>query len=301
MKPLTNQAAEKVTLNLLHQKFGVDQLPMLCIGGEDSNHVIPMLEYLLPLHNSYVQLWLWNNARWATLKDYQKCGASKPLLNFLRKRERQSHRYNTSLLGLIHCNPNRPIPTDRLILRAPDEQGHDLALYQQHLLEDGDFLLYASKQPSPEAVHELRIDRPFSFTVFAKDDGRMVGYCGFYQDPYIPCSNQSWSRVGLEYYIFKNERKQGYGKEMMLGLIHQAFSKGLWAYINSPFDDCLSKVRFPILSIRAGIKTSNPASLGLIRSLGFISEGVLHQVRPVEGKKKYLDEAVFFLQNPYFK
>jgi len=40
---------------------------------------------------------------------------------------------------------------------------------------------------------------------------------------YIPSNNQSWSRVGLEYCLFKNERKKAHGKEMMSGLIHQAF------------------------------------------------------------------------------
>ena len=68
-------------------------------------------------------------------------------------------------------------------------QVHDFQEYQKHLREDGDFTLYTSRALTETNLRAYHLHRPFCFVITAKDDGRMIGFCGFYPDGNIHKDN----------------------------------------------------------------------------------------------------------------
>jgi RimJ/RimL family protein N-acetyltransferase len=202
---------------------------------------------------------------------------------------------------LLKDNINKPLMTERLILRGEDgPEGHDFQEYQKHLREDGDFTLYTSRALTEKNLLAYHLHRPFCFVIAAKDDGRMVGFCGFYPDENIHKDND-FGHVELEYYIFRNERGHGYAAEAVQALIKEAFRPGLMGYVTEAYNYVLIRKRVVISFVRAMVNTMNKASLRTVERLGFVKEGILHEVLPFAGKKKFADMASYYLRSPHLQ
>jgi RimJ/RimL family protein N-acetyltransferase len=301
-RELTFEEAKKKIEPLLKKRFGWTEIPDFDVWDEkEIKKLLPCFEYLVTLKSPAAKLYLWNSIGWTFSYGALKCGCSPELKACLDHYHLVLNRYTNAKDSLLKDNINKPPMTERLILRGEDgPEGHDFQEYQKHLREDGDFTLYTSRALTETNLRAYHLHRPFCFVITAKDDGRMIGFCGFYPDGNIHKDNDL-GHVELEYYIFKNERGHGYATEAVQALIKEAFRPGLMGYVTEAFNYVLIRKRIVISFIRVMINTMNKASLRTAEKLGFTKEGVLHEVLPFAGKKKFADMASYCLRNPYLK
>ncbi len=102
----------------------------------------------------------------------------------------------------------------------------------------------------------------FVRAITRKDDGLIVGHCGFHGAP------QDIGRAEIGYTIFPPYRRCGYGAEAAQGLVE-------WARLR----------RAP--AVVAAVSVTNVASIGLVTKLGFRASGV---VRTPSGDEEFVFE-----------
>ncbi len=144
------------------------------------------------------------------------------------------------------------ISTDRLIL-APLDPEKDQENYISHLTSQNEFFIQYGLPYSDDMILEM-IDmysdhKLIYYSVFLKETLEMAGYVGLK----LPSSHMPSG--DLEYYIFKEYRKNGYGKEAV-EVFCNSFFQGLFT----------GKQESEIV---AETMTDNMASCKLLESVGF--------------------------------
>lgn len=144
------------------------------------------------------------------------------------------------------------IETDRLLL-WPSDEDRDLWFYQKHLREDGDFELFTGLPYSEENVQLMRLTGPLYFTVVLKESQIMIGYVAYQE-----VSGE------VEFYIFKDWRRQGYGKEALTAFMGRIFAGGLLVEGENGVERSVSAE-----VLAADTLTENDAAIRFMESCGF--------------------------------
>jgi RimJ/RimL family protein N-acetyltransferase len=296
---LTYEEAKAKIEPLLKKRFGWDEIPSFdSLSPDQGKTIVPCLEYLLSLKGEAAKLYLWNSIRFPLGKEARKAGCSPKLCAYLSRHDRARRHYRKSTRFLLNDNLNKSILTERLILRGEaSSRGTDLAEYQKHLREEGDFTIFTSLPLTEENMAISCLFRKFRFIIVAKDDGRMLGYCGFFPDPNVK-DGSDWSSVQVEYYVFKNERGHGYAFEALTALIEQAFRKGLWALVPGSYCYLVMKKRISIRNISGLVQTKNEASIHVLEKLGF-RRTILPPVSNAEVGEKDSDTLAYILKSSW--
>ena len=98
------------------------------------------------------------------------------------------------------------IITDNLILRSSDDD-RDLSNYLSHLKSADEFYIQYGYDYSPEleAIIDFHTAPVYYYTLFLKDNGKMVGYVGLTNNAYGEIDTGE-----IEFYIFKEHRRNHY-------------------------------------------------------------------------------------------
>ncbi len=194
-------------------------------------------------------------------------------------------RYEAKAGIRYNSNINPPIATERLVLRPICED--DQKLFSYHYMHDGDFYICAGEEPTAENI-ENSAERfgNLYFTVENRKTGEVIGNLGMKLHEKTPTAE-------LEYYIFKEHRRNGYCREAVLALAEKAFRGELAVPEYTVRDDVYERKNVRIDVIRAMVPEINEPSLNTVRSCGFIHEGTLHRAFAA-GNNYYVNEEVFY-------
>ena len=113
-------------------------------------------------------------------------------------------------------------------------------LFIQYGIEPSDYLIECIQEPTENVLY---------YSIVSKDTGKMVGYIGI-----TPENNN------IEFYIFKEYRKQGYGAEAI-----SAFTK---AYLDGTISGKTEE------NVVAETLSDNSASIALLEKLGYQRQAV---------------------------
>lgn len=151
------------------------------------------------------------------------------------------------------CQASKAIFTERLDL-LPSEDERDLERYVADLLLTGDFYFQYGVPYSDELVNAIDFHSSgvLYYSLFLRDTKTMVGYVGLLPDEDDP------GRGEIEYYIFRDHRRQGYAKEALAALLDRFFSGALTGTRGE--------------RAQAETHSDNDASRRLLERLGFTKE-----------------------------
>jgi RimJ/RimL family protein N-acetyltransferase len=203
-------------------------------------------------------------------------------------------------LFLLKNNINKPLKTNRLILRPADKEGNDLKAIRSMLKQDGDFKLFTQRNLSRQNLKSFVFTSALYFIVERQSDHACVGYVDLHPDLIFEERNYYPTRhFSTAYYIKKSERGKGYAKEALVALYKAAFSNRLKRHVPHPTlnDRTLIKTIKPDY-IRAGVWIENIASNSILISLGFVKEGILHAAHVRD--KKLVDFNSYYLSKATF-
>ena len=111
------------------------------------------------------------------------------------------------------------IKTKRLLL-CPSVDERDLNIYLTHLSADKEeFYLQCGEPYSEEMLSSIDFHSTgvIYYSIFLKNTDNMIGYVGIF-----PCEEAEDNGM-LEYYIFPEYRRNGYGKEAVLAMTREFF------------------------------------------------------------------------------
>ena len=168
------------------------------------------------------------------------------------------------------ANVNKPIATDRLILRP--FKISDKNLFAFHFKNDGDFFTYSGYEPTAKWIKKFSNKQaPTYFTIEEKKTKEVIGFIGI--DP-----SEQPATGWMEYYIFKDYRKKGYCKEAIKVLVNKALNGKLylpstetvWRYV-------YNRKALKLNAIRAWVSELNTPSIKTLESCGFSHEATFHK------------------------
>jgi len=249
-------------------------------------------------HLSFIQ-YAWNHVKFNYIPAYplQTRKIDSVLRSFLENR----FQYTNQLYRfLLKENINKPIRTNRLILRPADEKGKDLKAIRSMLKHDGDFKLFTQLNLSRKNLQGIASTSALYFIVERQSDHACLGYVDLHRDLNLNEINYyPTHHLSTAYYIKKSERGKGYAKEALVMLYKVAFSNCLKRHVPHPrlSNKTLIKTIKPE-HIRAGVWVENPASNSILMSLGFIKEGTLHASNFRD--KKLVDMNSYYLSRQTF-
>ena len=184
-------------------------------------------------------------------------------------------------------NINATIMTNRLILRPALKK--DLQMCARHLKEEEDFFTCFGLKPTRENIK--CVSSAFAgacrlnFAIEEKNTHSVVGFV--YLRVYSPATAE------LEYYVFKEYRRNGYCKEAVSVLTEKALRGKLFEVKETVLNAVWNKKPAKIDLIRAQIPEINESALNAIRSCGFVHEGTLHR-SIAAGKNQYINKEIFY-------
>lgn len=109
-------------------------------------------------------------------------------------------------------NINKPIETNRLILKAFNEETSKL--YDEYFYQNKDeFENYYSLEYGDSFKHCNMNEKPLGFAIFLKNSNTPIGSIGF--------TNQDNALYNVDYFIKKEYRRNGYAFEALNELINQ--------------------------------------------------------------------------------
>lgn len=151
------------------------------------------------------------------------------------------------------CQASKAIFTKRLDM-IPSEDERDLDKYVTDLLLTRDFYFQYGVPYSDELVNAIDFHSSgvLYYSLFLRDTKTMVGYVGLLPDEDDP------GRGEIEYYVFRDHRRQGYAKEALVALIRRFFSGALTGTRGE--------------RVEAETHSDNNASRELLERLGFTKE-----------------------------
>lgn len=215
------------------------------------------------------------------------CGKSK-----FYKRDFSSEEYdflNSAVIAsknpIYSVNINNVIKTERLILRAINKD--DTKLFAYHFKYDGDFIIFSECAPTKKNIKLLASRKlPTFFTIEEQATHKVIGYIGL--------SIYDSSATGLiEYYIFKEYRKNGYCKEAIKCLVNKALNHKLYEPVETLREYIYKKKVIKLNAIRARISAINVASIETVKSCGFIHEATVHKTMHISNIG-WTDEEIYY-------
>lgn len=184
---------------------------------------------------------------------------------------------------------NKNIETERLILRAvkPIEQD----IIANHLKSDGDFRNFSGEQPTTKNIKWFshRASWCVYFVIERKSDQQLLGYIG------VPHVMRNLLTVWLEFYIFKEQRQNGYAKEAITALTEKLFKRKLFRHDGAAIHPIIIKAD----GVRVWIPAYNKAAIKTVESCGFVHEGTEHKVWRI-GKDRF-DWELYYLTTSMVK
>ena len=160
------------------------------------------------------------------------------------------------------------IETERLYLR-PANNGTDLEDYLHHLTDADEWLFQYAEEYSEELYNmiDFTSHRVLCYAVCGKDTGQMLGYVGLMPEIMDASSN-------LEFYIFKEHRRQGVATEAIQAFLSQFHSGALFGfsgktviaeavYENDPSKMLIEKLGFTKTAV--GMRMTAGGVVGLVR------------------------------------
>lgn len=184
-------------------------------------------------------------------------------------------------------NLNDSVYTERLILRPVRKE--DVKLCARHLKKEEDFFTCFGLKPTRENIK--CVSSAFAgacrlnFAIEEKNTHSVVGFV--YLRVYSPATAE------LEYYVFKEYRRNGYCKEAVSVLTEKALRGELFEVKETVLNAVWNKKPAKIDLIRAQIPEINESALNAIRSCGFVHEGTLHR-SIAAGKNQYINKEIFY-------
>ena len=273
------EKAERKALNLIKKEFGEEIDTLFFLFKPDSEKYeqeVKRFKFLFQQKRPEYRMALWNGLlRSASLG----CGVknfTEAEQAFIKRRIDAWNHYVDP--GTV--NVNKPIPTDRLLLR-PTIGDEDILLYHKHLKKDGDFTLFTMLKCNQENIERFGFDRPFYFVIVDRKTKDMIGYVGLRWD------RERYKNTGVaeaEYYIFKPHRHKGYAKEALTELCNRAFAGKLLELEETNYSQIYRKRKADIHIIRAVIRADNPASQALVKACGFRHVATLRREYWVAGQ-----------------
>lgn len=191
------------------------------------------------------------------------------------------------------ANINKPINTERLILRAIEKR--DRRILAEHFKNDGDFTFFTGSKPTNKNIREftLHLRRNTYFAIERKSDGKLLGYIGL--------SVKKETSTGLlEYYLFKEDRKKGYCKEAVEVLTKITLRGKLYEPVETIQLGVFRKKAIHLNAIRARISSFNIASRKTVESCNFAHEATFHQTMN-RGTAAWTDEEIYYLTSAMIK
>ena len=183
-------------------------------------------------------------------------------------------------------NVNRPIGTERLLLRAVGEK--DLKIFADHFKQDGDFAFFTGLPATKRNIagFTLRLRSYTNFAIERKSDHKLLGYIGL--------SLKEQSATGLlEYYVFQEERRKGYCGEAVTALTDITLRGKLYAPVETVQIGVFGRKAIRLNAIRARIASLNTASQRTVAHCGFIHEATIHQI--LQRGATWTDEEIYYL------
>jgi RimJ/RimL family protein N-acetyltransferase len=181
-------------------------------------------------------------------------------------------------------NINKPIETDRLILKAFNLRSS--IAYDKYFYENQDeFKKYYRVDYGYDVCSQHMNRRPLSFAIFLKDGNIQIGSVCF--------TDRGNTRYNVEYFIIKEYRNKGYAYEALNCLIDEVKNNRLFILKNT-LRNCVFDVIHPnirCLQITTGI--NNIASQKMAEKAGFTKCGTL--LFQYSYDNKYCDEIVYYL------
>lgn len=184
---------------------------------------------------------------------------------------------------------NNNIETERLILRAVKPQEQDIIA--NHLKSDGDFRNFTGEKPTSKNIKwfSRRASWCVYFVIERKSDRKLLGYIG------VPRVIQNLLTAWLEFYIFKEERQNGYAKEAVMALTERLFKRKLFRHDGAVIHPIIIKAD----GVRVWIPVYNRAAIKTVGSCGFVHEGTEHNVWRI-GKDRF-DWELYYLTSAMIK
>lgn len=262
MPDLTNRQSDKYNDNLkaFHYIFSL---------GEDGKTY---------LWNKYIT---WNS----TLSNFYEKDFTKDELDFLRLIEKAKQDAINKYGSLSEdININKPIETNRLILKAFNEETSKL--YDEYFYQNKDeFENYYGLEYGDSFEHCNMNEKPLGFAIFLKNSNTPIGSICF--------TNRDNALYNVEYFVKKEYRRNGYAFEALNELINQLKLKSLFI-LSETLRQCVFDVVNPdIRCLKIKTKITNIGSQKLAEKAGFTRYGTLL----FSGcyKNKYYDEVVYYL------
>lgn len=181
-------------------------------------------------------------------------------------------------------NINNDFCSSRLTFRAMNEELSKKCI--KHIVKDKEFESYFRLPKRKQKM--LYLHRSLYFAILKKDSKEMIGYIGFAQKEPIECKFGN-----IEYYIFKEHRRNGYAKEAICTFSDELFSKKLYVNKETEYQHCYKKKKADIDLIRAIIYIDNVKSINTIKSCGFLYEGTIHN-------RSYYNKQIIDFEHYYF-
>ena len=183
-------------------------------------------------------------------------------------------------------NVNKPMLTDRLILRKISEE--DCKILAHHYKNDGDFILFTGEKPTKRAILKYANRRwEMFFTMVDRKTDKPVGYIGLNL-------SESESTAYMEYYVFKECRRKGYCKEAINKIVDMTFKNRMYVLSETIREYVYKRKAIKVNAIRAKVKIKNTGSIKTVESCGFIEEGILHKAL-FETGSGWLDEKIYYI------
>jgi len=185
-----------------------------------------------------------------------------------------SYRKYVSYYVLQYLMPRLRLETERLILRRFHiEDAEDCFAF----LSDADGAYMDCCQPfsaMDEAFREriqLFVDRPGQYAIELKETGTVIGTVNVFED-----SSRAVDAMEIGYAVRPDFQRRGYAYEALTAILH------------------LFQQELMLDMVTAGILPENTASHGLLKKLGFRSEGIRHKAVWHDGLDKPVDLQYYY-------
>lgn len=171
---------------------------------------------------------------------------------------------------IYDVNVNKPIVTDRLVLRAIEQD--DGKIFAKRFKDGDDFFMLTAFEPTDKLITDYsKMRGPLLFTIEEKTTRTIIGCAGL--------NLKEESATGwLDYYIFKEYRNKGYCKEAVSVLIEKAFNNKLYLPVETIRKYVYKRKALKLNAIRAWVVAVNTPSLKTVESCGFKHEATFNKV-----------------------
>ncbi len=255
--------------------------------GDEYNDSLNAFHYIFSLGEDG-KTYLWN--KYITinspLSDFYESDFTNDELEFFKSiKEAKQDAINKYGSLSKDVNINKPIETNRLILKAFNEETSKL--YDEYFYQNKDeFENYYSLDYGDSFKYCHMNERPLGFAIFLKNSNIPIGSICF-------TNFDNDALYNVEYFVKKEYRRNGYAFEALIELINQLKLDSLFV-LSETLRECVFDVVNPdIRCLKIKTEITNTSSQKLAEKAGFTRYGTL--LFSGLYKNKYYDEVVYYL------